>query len=298
MIAENRSGEKTSMLSLVVRTVFALLVMAVAFSIGFAFGGFLTSWTDSVEPLRRSVPALAIGVLLGLLRETIVLFDGVIRFSRDGDRLELWKPVVTVLVAGIALAMAVHLLELSSPGPETPSIIVWNGVQPPPQPTDVAQSPSERYAIFPVFFARDATGFEPSTGEFAGGTNVDSVEEIRVKNLVRALEKCGEGVRLSVQGYSSSSMSGNRVPDEVVRINLSASNARAASVFQLIRESRSSSSEIAVDLVEWQTIEEMEEARAFNDRADGEYVDEVGVLTRRADIMLVNPGECGVGGSL
>ena len=71
--------------------------------------------------------------------------------------------------------------------------------------------------------------------------------------------------------------------------------ARAASVEQIIRESGSGSSRMAVDFVVWNSIEKMEEARAFDDQSGGQYVAEIGTLTRRVDIVLVDPGACGIG---
>ena len=62
----------------------------------------------------------------------------------------------------------------------------------------------------------------------------------------------------------------------------------------MIREELSGAAGIAVELVEWSSLEELAGDRLFEDSRATEYAAEHGFLTRRSEIVLDKPGGCRV----
>ena len=101
-------------------------------------------------------------------------------------------------------------------------------------------------------------------------------------------------MRLSVRGFASSSGYANYTAEEATDINLLVANSRASAVAQVIEAEVGSAASISTEVVSWSSMADLEAAQAFEDSAAEEYLPEHGFLTRRAEIVLDDPGGCRV----
>ena len=281
----------------VARWIVAIIVLLAVFALGYWLGGLLSGYTDRVALLRKGVPALGIGILLGIMRQVTFIMFKVADFVRTGGRVHLWQPSIAVLFAALTIALAMHLVEITVGESSRGTIVVWNGLRAVPTASEEAPEPSGPYAVFPVFFASEAAGYDPQSRTFAAGTNLATSEARSVRSLVRSLRACaGEGaeVRLSVRGFASSSGYAGYTDAEAADINLLVANSRAAAVAQVVDAEVGDSPDITSETVTWSSIDELQTAQAFDDSTGEEYLPEHGFLTRRAEIVLEDPGGCRV----
>ncbi len=66
------------------------------------------------------------------------------------------------------------------------------------------------------------------------------------------------------------------------------------SVFQAIRNATGRNLGLSVEMKTWESMAEMTAAKTLADMVEGGYDRELGLLARRADIVLEDPGACDV----
>ena len=294
------SEEKTPAALFVARMVLGAVLILVCFALGMFLGEQITGLSDRYDFLRKGVPALGLGLLLGIARNSLLTLYNVMDFARSGKKQELWKPVVIYVLTGVTLALALHLLETRGKQQPAGQIVVWNGLRGVPAPPPAEPATADSYAVFPVFFPQEAGGYDRASGTFATGTDLGGPEERLVRSLVRGLLGCARdqasSVRVSVRGFASSSTYGGAASTEVDALNLQVAQARADAVARAIAAERAGAPGLKVEVETWDSAAEMAAAQTFNDSV-GEYSTELGFLNRRAEIHLEDPGACEVVGA-
>lgn len=293
------SEEKTPAALLVSRLILCAVLILACFALGMFLGEQITGLSDRYDFLRKGVPALGLGLLLGIARNSLLTLNNVMDFARSGKGQELWKPVVVYVLTGVTLALALHLLETQVEEEPAGKIVVWNGLRGVPAPSAEPDT-GDSYAVFPVFFPQEAGGYDRASGTFATGTGLGPSEERLVRSLVRGLLGCARdpasGVGISVRGFASSSTYGGAASTEVDALNLQVAQARADAVARAIAAERAGAPGLKVEVKTWESVAEMAAAQTFNDSV-GEYSTDLGFLNRRAEIHLEDPGACEVVGA-
>ena len=160
--------------------------------------------------------------------------------------------------------------------------------------------PDYYFARFPVSFERadlDTAGVSLVTGVAAASVrNPELIEEV-----ARALLPCGstdgtDPVIIRVEGYASSERFGTR--DESDVWNVRTANARRRTVAQMLRQEIQQEDQervVVCESADYVSLDEMEQAREFNDRPGGSRFGDQYLLTRSAHIKVLHPGMCKVG---
>lgn len=292
------SEEKTPAALFVFRLVLCIILLLVCFAVGMFLGEQVTGLSDRYEFLRKGVPALGLGLLLGIARTSLLALSSAMDFARVGKKQDLWRPVVVYLFTGVTIALALHLFEVKGDDKKPAGqIVVWNGLRALQGPPAAEPGTGESYAVFPVFFQQEAGGYDAATGNFATGTSLGGAEARLVRSLARGLLGCARDsaseVRLSVRGFASSSTYGGAASAEVDALNLRVAQARAGAVSRALTTAAGTGSGLVIEEQTWGSIAEMAAAQTFNDSV-GEYDTELGFLNRRAEIHLEDPGACRV----
>lgn len=289
--------KKTGAATYVGRILVSAVVLAASFMLGFYLGNLLTEWSQQNDYLQKGVPAFGVAMLIGLIRPVLVLFDLIVKFIKDGDAMKLWRPTIIFMATALTITLAFNLVEVTTRSGPEPQIVIWNGFRVLPEQVQAETPQDGPYAVFPVFFGQSASGFNSATRSFATGTTLGSAETQIIRSLVRGLLNCtgdSQQVRLKVRGFASSGGFAGVTPQQSQQLNLQAANARAEAVLNLIRQEAAGAPGLAAEAETWDSFETMQGAQALQDTIDGSFNSDLGNLSRRADILLEDPGSCGI----
>jgi len=180
--------------------------------------------------------------------------------------------------------------------PIDPTIFIW-----PNKLSLITGAGHEPVATFTIPFGEASCQSQDVAGHWEG--TYPGPEAVRfIRKLAQGLELCAESKRptkVRVRGFASSSnVEGYEHCDgakDSNMANLKIAHRREEAVAELLRTAANKKSgKLMVISDGWSDFEEMERERQFNDRLlNGNYATLRGVLTRRVEINLINPANCG-----
>jgi hypothetical protein len=245
---------------------------------------------------------LSAAVLLAAAKEALSFVPVARKMLRGEHWIELWIPSAGVFCSLFALGFALpNRLPGTTPSDAYTSNKQISGSTMILNLGDVgfyhSQDPRRGLLTLAIPFSKDNPSQKSDEGVKVEG---DSVK--LVKRIGHALAKCegenGVKAHIEVVGFASSLGPVER-PADYRKIELEVAQRRADNVKGLLEDgARDATTDghlpIAVDAPLWRSYDEMESEIRFRDLVDERYDEQLGNLTRRAEIRIKNAGRCEV----
>jgi len=301
----------TSALPIALRLVQALGLIGIAIVAGIFLGATLATTFHSAADHAYLAGALGISAILASLEKFIRQAPLLLRWIRTGvgEGLSAFASFMFLLVVTLAAA----LLSGSSPpvGPpvvtrsEAPIVLFVNAA------AHDRLSKVGHESVFLIPFFHEAGGCSTSDDRFMKGAELDDSTKEFIGKLAKGLLHCARAdrpVKLEVRGFASSKQFDEKCgPAESERLNKEIANARARAVvdeFAAAEDAarkadqslsdQSLSGRVFVEPIIWADFDAMKTDQRWNDESAGKYSHERAVLTRRAELRVVDSGDCEV----
>lgn len=233
-------------------------------------------------------------------KEFLSVFPKFWDYVKDGKRDNLYDFSAFVLLTSITLAVA-SLGITSSKNAQPP--LGQNSAN----PFVLFVQPSGRNTKFLVPFKKNAEGCDDKAAKFKEGLVWFDGTDKFMDQLAQGLNSCaisGRTVKVEIKGFASSADFKANNGQECANsndLNVAIANLRATTVRNEMIRALGGSSGVAVTAKQWRNSEfsAMRDEALFNDRdANNQPVPGRGDLTRRADIVVTDVGDCEPKGSV
>ena len=304
--------ESVLKLDVALRILQALGFIGVAIVGGFLIGAGIARMVDSAEEYRLVAGALGVSFVFATLERFVVQAPLLWRWiwTGAGDGLSSFSAFAFLAVVSLATALLAPPSALS-PTPQTaepaPVIATSQAVLFVNVPAAAATPRPLSESVFLIPFFSEAGGCDARSEAFGRGSALDSSTKSFLTNLASGFVRCakpGRPVRLQVRGFASSRPldcpgdTGKRSKE----LNRQVANARAQAVVDELTTAQEaarqahpdSKGEVLIEPIMWATFEAMKSGQRWNDQEQGTYSTARAILTRRAEVTLLESGDCEV----
>lgn len=289
----------------------ALLLTVIALLAGGGVGFVLAGTVDTADEYKFIAGALGISYILTTFEKFLAQAPHLWRWLRtgSGDGLSTFTSFTFLLVTTAVAALLAK--DPESPPPSQLPQLAANQVLFVKVDGGASRRQGSNESLLLIPFEREAGGCDPSTSDFKAGARLSTGAKELIAQLTRGLAECGSPdrpVRLQIRGFASSQpfdadCASNGDSDRLSRrLNRDIANARAQAVVEEIAaaevnyraqvNSQGTSRGITVEPIIWPTFEAMKAGQRWNDEDARGYRTERAILTRRAEIVLIDSGDC------
>jgi hypothetical protein len=291
------------------RVLQAVGLIGVAIVGGFLIGSGIAQTVDSDDEYTLVVAAFGVSFLLASLEKFVAQAPLLWRWIRTGagDGLSTFSSFAFLLVVTLATALLAPppLAAEKEPPPQpvaTSNAVLFVNVGADEAPK---RSAREKESVFLVPFLFEAGGCDVNSEEFRKGRDLDPSTRQFIDNLTRGLLRCARRdrpVKLQVRGFASSQAF--RCPGDGTErsreLNREIANARAQAVVDAIADVEAAvrnggpgmSGTVLVEPIMWATFAAMKAGQRWSDEEAGTYSHDRAILTRRAEITLIDSSDC------
>jgi len=284
------------------RFIAILTVIAAALLLGYYVG----DWLKGKHFQGPSV-TLGIAFLLGTMKDAIPQIQKLWEYIAKGTSEHLFGVSAFVFLLATSIVAASVLPDGTTQQSQLPLIIFLQGSSASstvPDPSTTNSNSSSDLKISIPFF-REANSCKAES-DFGDGLLLDASTQTFIQQLANGFLHCAEErkpVTITIQGFASSKpFDKNECGDDSAELNRRLANKRAAVVAESFTQATQALKDkfpalakwsISFKPFVWNSPQEMEKARAFNDRGPTGLPDAGrGDLTRRVDLVIDNPGGC------
>jgi hypothetical protein len=277
-----------------------LIVAFLAYGAGAAIGAWAVKSNLPGTTGAAAVAITGVGAILALAKEALGQVPKLVEFINKGKFADAWAVFALVGTGSLTAGVASELPRSPDQSKDAAIVNLVQYLHLPDQPA----AESGRHFVVP--FLKEAKGCDETGAAFKDGHKLtDTARKEFLPELMNGLRHCGKDrpVVLEIRGFASSQpFKGCPNSDE---LNRKLANHRACAVYFALADldyegqgcpaDRSPLPEIEMRAIQWKPGEaaSMRSALGFNDRdLKGNYWPERAILTRRADVTLVDAGGC------
>jgi|SRR5262245_57447509 len=252
--------------------------------------------------LREVLPYQPVAILGGALILTTIR-EGLPELYKFGMYVRTGQAEPLYGCASFLLIAAATVVASSLPPDQDSAVVPQSSVVFFDRANSSQPGPSQEFTMSVPFF-KEAESCDPKT-EWGGGTTLDGSSKTFLQNLASGLLHCadqGKAVDVIVRGFASSSkLKGDLCSSDPEKANRDVANARARAVAEILagpeaaaKESETSTlPRVNVSVETWTSPTAMRDKIHFSDmNSRGEFSELRGNLTRRADVIVKNAGDC------
>ncbi len=288
-------------------------LIGVAIAGGFLIGAGIAGMFDSPEEYRLVAGALGVSFVLATLEKFVTQAPLLWRWiwTGVGDGLSSFSAFAFLAVVTFATALLAPPIPPIPPahGPKeepAPSLATAHTVLFVNAPPRERERGSLSESVFLVPFFDEARGCDVKSEAFQKGSSLDKSTKKFLTRLAAGFRRCARStkpVRVQVRGFASSKpfdcpndVGGSRSRE----LNRLIANARARAVVKQLIDGQAdahaahpgAAGDVIIEPIEWATYEAMKSGQRWDDQEEGKYSTSRAILTRRAEVRLVESGDC------
>ncbi len=255
---------------------------------------------------------LGAGFLLTSVEKLLSHMPGVVSWIRTGDFSGLYTFSSFVFMVFLSLGAAIWALIDPPEDQDSPTVISVAAAPPVATANSVVfvsaggQGPGDvagEKTTFVIPFFDEAGGCSESDPQYEKGKTLDEASRMFIHKIAGGLLHCANAeqpVKMSIQGFASTQPFAGCGSDVSDRLNRQIANDRALAVARAFEKALAAAREsgpsltgaVEVTVMPWRSVEEMYRHLGFDDRNKNEYSSGRAILTRRADVIVEDAGDC------
>ncbi|MFI5365254.1 MAG: hypothetical protein ACHQ4J_06485 [Candidatus Binatia bacterium] len=276
-------------------------------------GAILAANVRSAEDHAVLAGALGISAFLASLEKFITQAPLLVRWIRTGvgDGLSAFASFMFLLVVTLVAAFLSGQGESKVVTASEPPIATSNSVLFVNVAANDGLSKVDHESVFLIPFLDEAGGCSTSDAGFEKGWKLDETTTTFIGQLANGLLHCARAdrpVKLEVRGFASSKQFDEKCGPhgrplsvaESQRLNKEIANARARAVVDefAVAEAKARIADqslvgrVFVEPIVWADFDAMKADQRWNDESAGKYSHERAILTRRAELRVIDSGDC------
>ena len=298
------------------RLVQAFGFVGIAIIVGTVLGTAIAKHVHSPADQAYLAGALGLSAVLASLDKFIKQAPLLIRWIQtgSGNGLSAFASFMFLSVITLSAALLSGAMENTKPPPPfeppiaTSNSVLFVNVPAPKQEPDLG-----RESIFLIPFFNEAGGCSTSDDRFKRGSALDDATRTFITRLAQGFLRCAQEdrpVKLEVRGFASSKQFDDKCGpngqplsvSESRRLNKEIANARAQAVVNEFTAAETAaraanpnlSGRVFAEPIVWRSFDAMKADRRWNDKDGGQYSHDRAILTRRAEVEVVDSADCDV----